>query len=1320
MNVGDCLTIDFQNLLAPAVATGQIATRSAGISVLGMELVNAITDDGSNVGRNATTADSTAGLVLPNQSIEYELYAEREGAYQLYSPSDTVSVEGIGVLAHGLFGAVNVEPTGAEWYRSQVTRDDLELANPAEPFQDIDANGTWDAAVEGEPFVDADADSQWDLGEEFTDSNLNGSWDGPVDAEPLIDTNGDGRWNDHPATSDGHPILDYDALYPPEHRLAGTPILNMLQPLPELDVNGNPKLEIVHSDLTAVITGPGRGGFDNWYVPNATYPNRNQPFREFTVVFHDEAAMVQAFPEVFADPAFAFTLHGVRDGKAINYGTGGIAAEVLANRLGVGPSKDCAECKLEEFFLTSWALGDPAQVVDVPADQVTEASGPATKVFYPDDPSNVLHSYINDHTKIRNIHVGKEHHIFHLHSHQWLQTADDDNSNYLDSQAIGPGSTYSYEIAYGGSGNRNKTPGDAIFHCHFYPHFAQGMWALWRNHDVFQWGTKYVDGAPVTGALPDGEIADGTPTPGVVPLPTLAMAPMAADADIVGGQVDIAGSAEGEPDGIPDHVQGWPAPSHNPGFPYYIPGIAGHRPPTPPLDMTDPEDIDPVTGQAKPGVTPRVYDGGLPRHVISGGEASMPGPDGTYVPDGLVTPTDFGKVLERASATYVPEAGTGAEQQAMAFHAQLRHDSFRPDGGAALGPDGYETNGLAPFPGAPYAQPCRADDGSLLTTAPQRVYKGADIQLDMKLNKLGWHFPQARMLALWEDVGPMLGGKVAPQPFVMRANSGDCITYYHTNLVPGYYEQDAYQVRTPTDIIGQHIHLVKFDVTSSDGSGNGFNYEDGTFSPDEVRERINAIKADGCGGAVCPVAKPHPFFGPGPNNTWMGARTTIQQWWADPVVNNQGVDRGLGNVYTHDHYGPSTHQQTGLYATLIIEPSRSLWRDSETGKCFGDTGLVGRAVPAVADGGCVPVTGRKDGGPTSWRADVLTAEDAPTTPAIVTSNFDKASFREFYFEFSDFQHAYAAGKGATLTNVPVTINGKAYTVKQAEIVPDSRFAINPPGAIENNNVMASPWLRVKPTLEGTADVCPTNTAMSFATTGCPETISTADIGTFSINYRNEPVAARVLDPTTLRQAPGAAGDLSLALSSTVVRADPRLNVQPTDTYPPLTADVKAGDPYTPMMRAYEGDRIRLKLQVGATEEGHNASLWATKWRQEHASPNSGWRNSQMMGISEQFDWDMATAVDPAAKGQGADYLFSPDNSVDGMWNGMWSLMRTYSQFRVKNALPNKTDLLALPSNRIDRKTATGQRNTVLNTADFQSKTQYLCPAGAPLVTMKVT
>ena len=52
---------------------------------------------------------------------------------------------------------------------------------------------------------------------------------------------------------------------------------------------------------------------------------------------------------------------------AINYGTGGIGAEVYANRIGVGPMGSCVDCKFEEFFLSAWSVGDPAMLVDRPA-----------------------------------------------------------------------------------------------------------------------------------------------------------------------------------------------------------------------------------------------------------------------------------------------------------------------------------------------------------------------------------------------------------------------------------------------------------------------------------------------------------------------------------------------------------------------------------------------------------------------------------------------------------------------------------------------------------------------------------------------------------------------------------------------------------------------------------------------------------------------------------------------------------------------------------------------------------------------------------------
>ena len=44
-------------------------------------------------------------------------------------------------------------------------------------------------------------------------------------------------------------------------------------------------------------------------------------------------------------------------------------------------------------------------------------------------------------------------------------------------------------------------------------------------------------------------------------------------------------------------------------------------------------------------------------------------------------------------------------------------------------------------------------------------------QLDMKLNKLGQHFPQSRILSLWGDAQATVDGTRPPEPFFMRANS---------------------------------------------------------------------------------------------------------------------------------------------------------------------------------------------------------------------------------------------------------------------------------------------------------------------------------------------------------------------------------------------------------------------------------------------------------------------------------------------------------------------------------------------------------------------
>ena len=1112
MNVGDCLVINFTNLLAPDpadvnsfAANNAPATRTASAHVMGLQLVGSILSDGSNVGQNQSS------LVAPGASATYTYFAQREGSHLVYSTAATTGGEGDGgSLAMGLFGSVNVEAKTAEWYRSQVTAEEMEMATVK---------------------------------------------------------NEDGTPKKTPA---GQPVINYDAVYPSGHARAGQPILKIL------DDSNN----VVHTDLNALITGPNKGRFPaGTYRPNPVEPDRDQPFREFTVVYHDEIKAIQAFPQ-FEDPVLSHTLYSVKDGFAINYGTGGIGAEILANRLGVGPMANCTECKYEDFFLSAWAVGDPAQIVDVPAN-ATDGNGDlikgakATKVLFPDDPSNVHHSYINDHVKMRVVHAGpKEHHIHHLHAHQWLNTPDSDNSSYLDSQAMGPGFSFTTEIAHGGSGNRNKTPGDSIFHCHFYPHFAQGMWELWRSHDVFEEGTQLDgEGRPVTGAraLPDGEIAKGTPIPGIVPLPTIAMAPMPTE--------------------------------QFKGYPFYIPGVAGHRPPHPPLDTID--------------------DGGLPRHVIVGGEA-----------ESVETRLDFNKEILVADAKALPETGTPEEIAAMNFHAQKQVASFRPDGT----PANYALNGLPPKPGAPFADPCRDDAGNAV--GRPRLYKGAAIQLDLKLNKAGWHFPQSRILTLWDDVAPTLAGTRAPEPLFFRANTNDCITFQHTNLAPHIYELDDFQVRTPTDIMGQHIHLVKFDVTSSDGAGNGFNYEDGTFAPGEVLERIHAINAAGGLQAFNSTnktqltAKAHPFFGT------LGAQTTVQRWFADPTLNLAGKDRTLGTVFSHDHFGPSTHQQAGLYSGLVTEPEGSIWKHNETGQVLG---------------------GRFDGGPTTWQAIIQTPNAAD-------------SYREFLLEFADYTLAYKAGGG---------VNGAGHPI------PDPENAINPPAREEAN----------LPINIQKADQCPGGVPLP-----CPEAVSAADPGTMTVNYRNEPVALRAQDPTTNTQAAGDAGDLSNIYRSDITRANPALNQQP-GFYPALTGGLQGGDPFTPLMRAYEADRVQVRILVGAHEESHNFNIYGQKWLYERSDPNSGYRNSQAMGISEHFEFELPNVS--AVKGNipFADYLYQPGGSVDNQWNGTWGLLRAYN-----GGLGLQPNLVTLPNN------PNGKAPSAVNGNDFSA----MCPKTAPSRKLAVT
>jgi manganese oxidase len=144
-NKGDCLEITFWNLLSPEppagtsfkpkyrpsvqanvdvsrrldVSAASAPTRWAGIHATGIELVGNIDSDASWIGKNPNS------LAKPGEVFVYKWYAAEEGTFLIYSPADMESGQ---QAREGLFGAINVEPEGAEWYRSQVNHDDLDQA----------------------------------------------------------------------------------------------------------------------------------------------------------------------------------------------------------------------------------------------------------------------------------------------------------------------------------------------------------------------------------------------------------------------------------------------------------------------------------------------------------------------------------------------------------------------------------------------------------------------------------------------------------------------------------------------------------------------------------------------------------------------------------------------------------------------------------------------------------------------------------------------------------------------------------------------------------------------------------------------------------------------------------------------------------------------------------------------------------------------------------------------------------------------------------------------------------------------------------------
>lgn len=186
-----------------------------------------------------------------------------------------------------------------------------------------------------------------------------------------------------------------------------------------------------------------------------------------------------------------------------------------------------------------------------------------------------------------------------------------------------------------------------------------------------------------------------------------------------------------------------------------------------------------------------------------------------------------------------------------------------------------------------------------------KVFEIALVQAKLTYNQYGWHDPEGRFFVLKEEL-ERFGGlesyirmveeqKISVEPLVIRANAGDCIELRTTNLLPEYLEANTFQLRTRTDIVGHHVHLVKFDTITSDGAANGWNNIAGARKYETLVER---------------------FF----------------------------ADEELRTVFFHDHLFANAHQFHGVFGALIIEEAGATFHNIRNGKDlrFGTQAVIRR------------------------------------------------------------------------------------------------------------------------------------------------------------------------------------------------------------------------------------------------------------------------------------------------------------------------------------------------------------------------------------------
>jgi hypothetical protein len=227
--------------------------------------------------------------------------------------------------------------------------------------------------------------------------------------------------------------------------------------------------------------------------------------------------------------------------------------------------------------------------------------------------------------------------------------------------------------------------------------------------------------------------------------------------------------------------------------------------------------------------------------------------------------------------------------------AAIRRPGDAPRTATALEAASMPALSKNPQPGVGVIDPCP-------TGAPTRTYTPHVTDGKIVYNSAGWHDRQGRVYA--RDAAEAAAIRVGknPEPYTIRARMGECIKVElrnelhldedpskpidHVNRLDGVYMSTE-----ETGEVSTHVHLVKFDQITSDGTSVGWNYTQ--------------------------AAMPGQTFG--------------YRWFADVA---------LRTVFFHDHQYANLHQQKGLFAAMNVEPVDATWHDPKTGTATDGVGPV--------------------------------------------------------------------------------------------------------------------------------------------------------------------------------------------------------------------------------------------------------------------------------------------------------------------------------------------------------------------------------------------